>query len=101
MCYFLIHRILFSYFAYLNKVEFKIICFIYFIVVVFISEKGPQCISSKQPGIEQCIRNGMNETKTRDLYEEIIHKANSTSLQQIGDYQEKPFNFTFELEQCR
>jgi hypothetical protein len=44
----------------------------------------------------------MNETKTRSLYEEMINgSSNISSLNSIGSEQEKPFSFTFELDQCR
>lgn len=72
-------------------------------IALFISEKGPQCISSKQPGIEKCIKKYLNDTKTFESYRESMN--NMTDLNSVmnsaSSEEEKQFSFSFELEQCR
>lgn len=66
---------------------------------VFISEKGLECILSKQAGIKRCIQEKMPDNRTNDFFNE----RNMTDVDNFNftSEQEQIFSLAFELEHCR
>jgi len=71
------------------------------LITVFIAEKGPECITSKQAGIVSCIENGLNESKANRMNEKMKASENQDLKFELHTSKENPFSFSFELKQCR
>lgn len=74
-------------------------CINYFFVLVFISEKGPDCILSKQEGIKRCLQENLPDNKTNEMFENM-NATNGDNFNFTSE-PERGFSLSFELEQCR